>query len=291
MNCCWLSRCSLFNWPSASLSAALPALLCPALLLLALPASAGCSRPIVVPAAPTGQTVTYVDAKIGGMIPEMLTQVGARAGCTFAWSIVPRIRLETMFEAGQADLLVAATQVERRDRHGLFIPVVEARPALISLESERAKVSSIAELLARRELRVALVRGYDYGEPYRAMIDTLTAQGRVYLEADARTVARLINAAMADVTIMPASSFIGGLQGDPRIEDMATRLRIEPLDELPWIRSGIYISKKSLTPADQRTLEQALTSSVKAGLWWQALKRYYTPAVLNNNTRQIEALK
>ena len=278
MNRCWPSRC-----------------LTAALLCAALPAWAGCSRPINVPAAPTGQTVTVTGtgrgAGVGGLVPEVLTLVGAKAGCTFTWSIVPRIRLETMFEAGQADLLVAATQVERRDRHGLFIPIVEARPTLISLEGERAKISSIAELLERRELRVALVRGYDYGEPYRAMIATLTVQGRVYLEADARTVARMINGAMADVTIMPASSFIGGLRDDPRTDDMAARLRIEPLAELPWIKSGIYISNKSLSAADRRTLERALTASVKSGIWWQALKRYYTPALLQNNTRQIEAIR
>lgn len=276
---CWLSRCCFSS------------LLAAALLCAALPAWAGCSRPINVPASPTGRTVTVSGAGVGGLVPEVLTLVGAKAGCTFTWSIVPRIRLETMFEAGQADLLVAATQVERRDRHGLFIPIVEARPTLISLDSDRPKVSSIAELLERRELRVALVRGYDYGEAYRAMIATLATQGRVYLEADARTVARLINGAMADVTIMPAASFIGGLPGDKRTEDMPSRLRIEPLAELPWIKSGIYISKKSLSPADQRTLERALTASVKSGLWWQALKRHYTPALLHNNTRQIEAAK
>lgn len=261
------------------------------LLCAALPAAAGCSRTINVPAAPTGLVVTWNDAQVGGMIPEMLTRIGAKAGCTFAWSMVPRIRLETMFEAGQADLMVAATEIERRGRHGQFIPIVESRPALISLEGTRAKVSSIAELLARRELRVALVRGYDYGEPYQAMIAALTAQGRIYLEVDARTVARLIAGGMADATIMPSSAFIGSLQGDPRVEHLATRLRIEPLAELPWIRSGIYLSKKSLSAADRKTLAEALSASVKAGLWWQAMKRYHTSAALNNNTRPIEALK
>jgi polar amino acid transport system substrate-binding protein len=57
-------------------------LLC--LLCAALPASAGCSRTIHVPAAPTGLVVTWNDAHVGGMIPEMLTLVGAKAGCTFA---------------------------------------------------------------------------------------------------------------------------------------------------------------------------------------------------------------
>lgn len=255
---------------------------------LHLPAEAGCSRQINVPAAPSGQSVTVNGSEVGGLIPDMLNQIGARVGCSFRWSVVPRIRLETMFETGSADLLVAATQVERRDRQGVFVPVVETRPTLISVSSDRPPVRSIAELLTRRELRVALVRGYDYGPPYQAMIKSLASQGRVYMEPDARTVARLIAGAMADVTIMPASSFIGGLHGDARIEGLAGNLRIEPLDELPWIKTGIYLSKKSLAKADLDLLEQALTASVKTGAWWQALKRYYTPAVLNENTRPID---
>ena len=67
---------------------------------------------------------------------------------------------------------------------------------------------------------------------------------------------------MADVTIMPPSAFIGSLQGDARTEGLAGKLRIE-------------------------LLEQALAASVKSGLWWQALRRYYTPAVLHLNVRPL----
>lgn len=250
-------------------------------------AAAGCSRPITVPAAPTGQTVYFKGNEAMGMLPEMLKAVGGKIGCTFTWSLVPRIRLETMFESGQADLMVAATRVERRDRAGIFIPVVEARPTLISMNSERAPVRSFAELLERRELRVALVRGYDYGAPYQALAKELAAQGRLYLEPDVVTVARLINGGMADMTIMPASAFVGATYSDPRIEGMAANLRTEALEELPWIQTGIYLSKKSLPARDRALLERELTASVKTGAWWQALKRYYQPEVLRLHARPI----
>ncbi|HEY0061991.1 MAG TPA: transporter substrate-binding domain-containing protein [Telluria sp.] len=256
-----------------------------------LPAAAGCSRPINVPAAATGQSITINGAQVGGMIPDMLNQIGARIGCTFRWSPVPRQRLEAMFVGGSADLMVAATQVDRRDRAGIFVPVVETRPTLISVDSERAAIHTVADLLARRELRVALVRGYDYGPAYQAMIQTLTSQGRLYLQPDARTVARMLADAMADVTIMPASAFIGSLQSDARIEGLASKLRVEALEELPWIRSGIYLSKSSLTAPDRALLHNALTASVNSGVWWQAFKRYYPSAVLHDNTRPIEALR
>lgn len=250
-------------------------------------AAPGCSREIIVPAAEVAPNVSVAGGVVGGMVPDMLAIVGARAGCTFRWSIVPRIRLEKMFESGTADLLVSATRLARRDRYGVFVPIVEARPMVISLQGERAPVLSMTDLAARRELRIALVRGYDYGEAYQSMIKAATAQGRLYMEPDVNTVARLIAAKMADVTIMPAGTFIGGLQGDPRVEGISSKLRIETLDDLEWIESGIYLSRQSLGEADRALLEQALTASVKTGAWWAALKKYYPPGVLHNNTRPL----
>lgn len=250
--------------------------------------AAGCSRPVIVPVPSNPPNIIVTKGSIGGLLPDMLHAVGAKAGCTFRFSIVPRIRLEKMFENGSADLLVAATQIERRDRQGVFIPVAEARPMLISLDGKREPVTSMADLVARRELRIALVRGYDYGAAYQAMIKTVSEQGRVYMEPDVSTVARLIAGNMADVTIMPAGTFIGGIVGDSRVEGMKSRLRIEPIEELDWIKTGIYLSRKSLPPADRALIEAALTESVKSGAWWTALKKFYTPAVLKNHTRPLE---
>lgn len=255
---------------------------------VAIPAQAGCSRPIIVPAAASGHSVTIKGAQVGGMFPEMLTLIGARTGCSFQWSIVPRIRLETMFASGQADVLVAATQIERRDRHGVFVPMFETRPALISIAATTSPVRSLEHLLARRELRVAVVRGFDYGESYRSLLATLQAQGRVYMQPDPQTVARMLADSMADVTIMPAGVFIAGAREDRRTEHLAGLLRVEAVEELPWIRSGLYLSRTSLSAADRRTLEQALDASVKSGLWWQAIRRYYPRDILAGSTRRIE---
>lgn len=251
-------------------------------------AQAGCSRPIHVPAAAAGYSVTVKDAQVGGMFPEMLNLIGARAGCTFTYSVVPRVRIETMFANGQADMLLAATEVERRGQHGVFIPMFETRPSLVMLSaSARGPVRSLAALLARRDLRVVLVRGYDYGATYRSAIATLEAQGRVYFQPDPQTVARMLASSMADVTIMPAGVFLAGTVEDSRTEDLAKRVRVEQLPELPWVRSGVYLSRTTLSAADRNVIEQAITGAVKSGLWWQAMKRYYPGDVLAGSTRSI----
>ncbi len=246
---------------------------------------------IRVPAAAIGQTVTFKGDQVSGLVPEMLKGIGAKIGCTFQWSLVPRIRLEAMFEAGSADLRVGAGRLERRDQYGVFVPLLETRPTLISIASDRPRINNYAELLEQRALRVAVVRGYDYGDEYRELVKALAAQGRLYMEPDAVSIGRLMAGGMADVTIMPASSFIGALRDDARVEGLAPRLRTEVLQELPWIKIGIYLSKKSLSKADRDLLEQAVVSSVKSGAWWVALKKYYPVSVLTDHARPLDAAR
>lgn len=249
---------------------------------LALPASAwaGCSRPIRIPAALSGNAVTQQAGQVGGLIPDVMNQIGAKIGCTFVWTPVARMRLESMFQSGDADILVASVKSERRDRDGLFVPLIDTRPTLFSLASARAPVHSMQELVARRELRVVLVRGFDYGPGYQAMVAQLAAQGRLYLQPHPGKVARMISEGMADVTVVTGISFADG-----------ATMRSEPLSDLAWQKSGFYLSTKSLTAADRALLEQGLTNAVKSGQWWDAFKRHYPAALLGASARPLGPIR
>lgn len=262
------------------------AILC---LATTLPTAAGaaCSRPITIPSAQSGQTISFKNGEAVGVMPDVLKGIATSTNCQLRWSQVPRIRLEAMFEAGSADVLLVATETERRDRFGDFVPLVESRATLISLNSARAPVRNFSQLLARRELRVALVRGYDYGEQYRALVKALAAQGRMYLEPDPLSIGRLMAGGIADVTIMPPSAFAGALRDDPRVASLLPRLRVEPLDELPWIKTGIYLSKKSLSDPDRILLKNAMLEAQRGGVWWAAINRYYSAAELADHVRQL----
>ncbi|MDC8756536.1 substrate-binding periplasmic protein [Janthinobacterium fluminis] len=254
---------------------------------LAAPPGAGadCSRDIVVPVAPIGLSVIVNGGAVSGIYPELLRSLGAKAGCNFVFSAVPRARLEAMFEAGTADLLLPATGTPRRDLHGRFVPLMGNRPMLISVQSPRAPILNVQELIERREMRIALVRGYDYGETYQALVKELTRQGRVYLEVDTLSVARLLHGGFADATIMAPTILSGTIIGDARVQGMADRLRLEALPELPWGLSGAYISKKSLTPEDQTALRDLLERAAKSGALLDSFQRHYRPEILSSSIR------
>jgi polar amino acid transport system substrate-binding protein len=251
--------------------------------LVASTAAAGqCSRAMQVPVAPVGLSMIVADGEIGGVYADVLRGI---SGCDFVFAGVPRARLEAMFEAGRADLLIPASRSPRRDEHGVFVPLAQARATLISMNAERAPIRSLQELRERRDLRVALVRGYDFGDAYHSLVKDLRAQGRLFLDVDPISVARMLNGGMADLTIMAPSIMVGALHADPRLSFLLDRLRYEPVDELPWTDSGAYISKKTVSESDRAVLREALDQAARTGMVWKAFQRYYPAGSLTDSIK------
>ncbi len=247
---------------------------------------AGCARPYVVPVAPIGISVIVNGDQIGGIYPRMLHGISIRHGCEFKLSVVPQARLEALFETGQADLMMPATHTPLRDRFGQFVPLIETRATLLSIGSKHAPIHSVQELLTRRELRVALVRGNDYGSEYQAVLKQLTSEGRAFMEVDATSVARLLAAGSADVTILTPMSFTAALKEDARIRPLLTKLRIEPLHELPWHESGVYVSRLSVSADERAALAKMVHDAFASDNGWDAFRRYYPPEVIAASARQ-----
>ena len=240
-----------------------------------------------MPVSATRQSVLIDGDTFSGIYPDLLRGLSDKEGCTFAMTGVPRARLEIMFETGRADLLIPASKTPRRDALGTFVALIHNRATLLSLQSNRATITTVRELQDNSKLKVALVRGYDYGSVYQALITALTQQGRLILEVDALSVARLLKAGTADVTIMTPSILDGAVQGDERVQDIADKLRIEPLDDLPWGDSGVYISNTTLNPQDKAALQDALARAARSGAVWKAFQRYHSPAILKGSNRPL----
>lgn len=250
---------------------------------------AACSRVIKVPVAATGKSVLIDGESVSGIYPELLRGLADKGGCSFAFTAVPRARLEVLFESGRADLLIPASRTPKRDQHGSFVALVHNRPMLMSIQSNRPAITTTRELLDQTALKVALVRGFDYGAAYQELVTTLGQQGRLVLEVDALSVARLLKSGAADATIMATTILAGAVQDDERVRDLLDRLRIEALAELPWGDSGVYLSNTTLTPQDKAALQDALERAAKSGAVWKGFQRHYTPAILKGSIRPLDS--
>lgn len=259
---------------------------CALSLALAAPAAhAGCSREIQVPVSSSGASVVINHDTVNGIYPDLLRSLGAKNGCQFAFPVVPRARQVAMFEAGKADMLIPASRTPARDLIGVHVPMIGHRAMVISLAGGRPAITSAHDLLERRDLRVAVVRGFDYGEPYMALVKELEHQGRLFIEVDVTAVARLLQAGSADLTIMGPTILAGAIKRDKRVTGLMEKLRLEPIPELPWSYSGAYISKLALKAEDQEFLRELLEKAAKTGAVYEGYQRYHTPAILNESVR------
>lgn len=206
-------------------------------------AAAHCSRPIIVPVATLGKTVT-VDPKSGavsGVYPELLRSYGKEAGCSFVFDPVPWARAEIMVRTGEGDLLASSMKVPEREAWGRFVPLVGSEWMLISLRTD-APPRSVAQLLARRGTRVNVVRSFKYNAVYQRMLDELERQGRLEYVTDPATVVRKLAAGRADYTFLPSFTFASVLKTAGVPADVAARARYTRLEDMPKGTSGVYLS-------------------------------------------------
>ena len=244
-------------------------------------AQARCSRAIKIPMAASGQSVVIDGDRITGIYPDILRTNQSPETCLFTITPVPRARQELLFETGKADILIPASKTPRRDELGVFVPLTESRAALISVESGRTPITTLKGLLDAHDIRVALVRGYDYGPAYAEFATELARQGRLQLEIDPLGVARLMKSGTVQATIMAPTIMVGTLSDDERVRDLAGHLRYEAMAELPWLGNGAYVSKTSLKSADRQVLQELLERIAKSGAVWKGFQQAYTPEVLS----------
>ncbi len=246
---------------------------------------AACTRVINAPVTPLGFSVIVNGDEVSGIYPDIFRSLASRETCQFHFAAVPRARLELMFENGQADVLFPAIRTSRRDEYGYFVPLIYTRSTLISIQSARPGIHNLQELLEYKHLKVVAVRGFDYGETYQTIMTELQKQGRLIVEADVVSAARVLKAGVADMAIMAPYIFVGAVQGDARIEDLVDKLRFEALPELPWGDSGIYLSKKSLSQEDRSALQDMMERAARSGAVWKGFLRYYKLEILKEGNR------
>lgn len=239
--------------------------------------------------APIGLSVSFEGERSSGIYPALLSELSVSTGCDFRIQRVPRARLQKMFETGQADLLLPASVAPSREQDGEFVPLIQVRASLLMLGSGRPAPRSLAELIAQPDFKVAVVRGFTFGAAYENAVTVLRAQKRLVEELDAAGVARALRLGLAHGAVMTASIFIGTLVQDASLAPLVKQVRVDPLEELGWSESGVYLSRRALGEADRRLLRGAFTQTAKTGRVWQLFNDNYPPGSLNGSIRPLAA--
>lgn len=255
--------------------------------LAALGAQASCPRPLQVPLAPIGVSVSFDGNQATGIYPTLLREVAADTGCQLEVQRVPRARQQKLFDAGQAHLLVPASATPARDAKAEFVPLIQVRASLLTLGSAPAPPRSLAQLLAQPDYKLVVVRGFSFGAAYDSAIATLRQRQRLVEEADTVGVARALQRGLAQGTVMTASILVGTLMVEPELQPLLKQLQSSPLDELGWNASGLYLSNSSLSKPERDTLRTAFGQAARNGRVWQLFNEHHPPGSLGQSIRPL----
>ncbi len=252
------------------------------LALLGVNAWAGCSRPIVVPAAPTGFNVQVEGEQVRGVFPEFLVQVGNAVGCQFKFPVFPRARSDLMFfKTFDADILIPSSQTSERDQKAQFVHWLNLTPSLITLKSNPDVVPDLAGLLAKTKWRAAMVRSYSWGDEYDELMRKLKNEHRIDFVADLATVGRLLRSGRVEFTILPPTLLYSALENNGPGSENDDEFRYVRLDGLPRAKVGAYLSRNSMTPADLELLKEGMLKASRDGSLIKILGRYYPQNVIS----------
>ena len=252
-----------------SLCVALPGLAVPLLSAsVARAETPRCSRPIRVAARPVGRFLwPGPDGQAVGPLRDLLTLVGPRVGCSFVYDPLSTARATDLFGNGEIDILPGAKTPER-DAAGRFVLLSNYRLALLSRTDRHLAIASVEGLLASA-ITIDVVRGYDYGLAYQALLARMAVGGRVVENVSLETVAERMAAGRSDAALMTAPPFVDVALA----AGLKDRLQVTPLDGLPPIVGGLYLVERALGPADSDLLDQAISEGVRRGEFTEFLRR------------------
>ena len=241
-------------------------------------AAPGCKRTIVVASSQVGRAMTIgPDNTVRGAVKDFLDLVSRRTGCTFSYVPVARSQAWIMVEWGRADIMPAAVQNHARDQFAQFIPTHQVRPMLLTLDRNLPAIATTTELL-QAGLRVGVVRGYDFGPAYRALVDGLQRQGRLQAAADPHAIASLLRNGRIQAALLPPAAFADAGEA----QQLARRLQWRELGDLPRVPIGFYLSTTVLDDADRAILHEAIRQAVAGDAYARAMRQHYPPWALQD---------
>jgi polar amino acid transport system substrate-binding protein len=237
---------------------------------------AECSREIRVPvSAIGGDIVIGPQGQVSGLIPDLLAELSMNSPCRFTFVPVPRVRALAMFGNGEVDLLPGAVHTDERDKVGEFVPFTSARVAAVGLRKRMAALGPLDATLSGSYI-VNVVRGYDYGPAYRALVASLRAQHRVEEVVDPLTAARKLGMGRADLILIAPGALVEATEQ----AGISDTVQAVPVMSIPAFVAGIYVSRLSLGAAERDLLVAQLSDRTLKQKYWRMANSSMRPWAL-----------
>jgi polar amino acid transport system substrate-binding protein len=230
-----------------------------AALLFGAPAALACGPyrvgvkeyPVIYERQPGGREYRWLDKDFYALLAE-------RSGCQFQLELESQPRVWAAMRSGQMDITGWAIPTPERHQHALMIPLLSLRP--LALSWSKHEVLNAEAFIANPALRAVAVRGSSYGPEYDALLARLRTLGRLSEVGDVVVAARVFFAQRVDLLIAYPWAVA------PALRDAQSAVRAADwYPQAPGMRSGLALSRRTVSEADQRLILRTLQAMQRDG--------------------------
>ncbi|WP_460533746.1 substrate-binding periplasmic protein [Chitinimonas naiadis] len=242
------------------------------LLVAALPTWAACSRVLRVPFE-QWRPYAYRDVagQPAGMEIELLQRIAQEAGCKLSFQYdIPRKRRLLMFQQGELDVLLAASDTPARRAYAWFsLPYREEEVVPFALPAD-SSVHGLVSLDMVLAARLALIVPSDgwYGARYAHLLDEFDRAGLLTRYESYEQAARQLGGGRGQLVIGDRYALL----------DAARLVGVGRLVQLPFHVNRdvvhLMLSKRSLQPGDLTAIDAAIRRLEQQGILRDIRMRY-----------------
>lgn len=210
------------------------------------------------------------DGRYSGIDQDILDSLSLRTNCQFKLRIESQARIWTQIREGSLDMSMSSIKTIEREEWATSIPYFSSRNYALVSTTLSANEQTAVGFLANKDLKMAVIKGFQHGRQYNDFIASLRHQNRIYEVADFASLLKLLQVKRVHAILLIPTSFLD-LSRQKQLPD-ATALR----DWYPndAFIAGLYISRKTVSPQAVHILQQALGAMQADGSLERILARY-----------------
>lgn len=203
-----------------------------------------------------------------GISKDIIEELFRRLELEYKFKVMPRARISSMIEDGSLSMSVSAIRTPEREEYARFVPYFAEKNAV--LVRKNADISSEAELLNSKNIKVGVVRGYYYGEYYMGLIEKLKEKHIIVEAKDINSLFNMLKEDWIQVTFNNPSSYLFYFDYKD-IKDVDV-IDFAPTEE-SLVRCLIF-SKKHFSESDVSKFEKVIAEMKDDGTMYSIFNRY-----------------
>ncbi|MBC3880521.1 transporter substrate-binding domain-containing protein [Undibacterium sp. LX40W] len=210
------------------------------------------------------------DGRFSGIDKDILDALSLRTNCQFKIRIESQARLWAQMREGSLDMSTSGIKTAEREKWAASIPYFSARNYALLNSALSTQEQTAQGFIANKNLKVAVIKGFQHGKRYNEFIDTLAKQGRIYEVADFASLLKLFNAKRVQCIFLIPTSYLD-LSRQKNLPDNAVLRDWYPSDAFI---AGLYLSKSKVSTKTVQLLQNTMSAMQADGSLERIFSRY-----------------